>query len=100
MTDPLHKLGWLSALLFVVIAGRIMQGFALSTLWGWFMVSTFGVPHLPIPHAIGVAIAVGLITSTPSQKDERYDPWFVVFWVCFTPGAALGVGWFVLQFVS
>jgi len=40
----------------------IVNGFVLVKLWGWFIVDTFGVVGLTIPHAIGVALIVNLLT--------------------------------------
>lgn len=52
----------------------ILDGFATSVLWGWFMVPLFKLPSLPISAAIGIAALIGLLTRQhipdPKEKSE------------------------------
>ena len=53
---------------FGIIAG-IYSGYALSTMWGWFVASTFGLPALSIPAAIGIMYTVKFATLTKTKND-------------------------------
>jgi len=37
----------------------IFNGYALSTMWAWFVVPEFDVPELKISEAIGISLIVG-----------------------------------------
>lgn len=50
----------------------IWYGFVLTKLWSWFIVTTFSLPELGMPTAIGVALVIGFLTHQ-SQKTEE-DP--------------------------
>jgi len=87
----------------------VVNGWALATLWGWFIVPTFDVPTLSIPVAIGLAIVVGYLTkATPnldsvkeskSSREAAVDILAAMFYSFLHPLVALGVGWIVLQFI-
>lgn len=49
----------------------IWYGFVLSIMWGWFVVPAFHVAGLSIVLAIGVSMAVRMITSTPSPSGYK-----------------------------
>jgi hypothetical protein len=86
----------------------IVNGWALSLLWDWFVVSTFDVPSLSIPIAIGLSIVVGYLTASAPDLDKASKPksdWEQVaslfmglLYSFFHPLFALGIGWIVLQF--
>ena len=42
--------------------GTILNGFALSKLWSWFIVETFGIIPIGIAQAIGISLIIGYIT--------------------------------------
>lgn len=53
----------------------IFRGFLVSKLWLWFIVSTFAVPAISVPVAIGIGILATLLTvgtpyKTTSNEDE------------------------------
>ena len=54
----------------------IFNGYALSVLWGWFMVPTFGLPELSVAPAIGIALVVGYLTkqynNSKTKKNESF----------------------------
>lgn len=54
----------------VVTALLLWRGFALSMMWGWFMVP-LGLPVIPIAHAIGVAALVSLLTHQRTSGKEK-----------------------------
>jgi len=52
----------------------VLYGWTLATLWAWFMVSTFGLPHIGVAQAIGLSIVVRVITyqaDASNDNDER-----------------------------
>ncbi len=51
----------------------ILNGYALSVLWKWFVVPTFGAPALGLVPAIGVAMTVSYLThqTHDCKKEEK-----------------------------
>jgi hypothetical protein len=62
----------LMALPFMLAIGTILNGWALKTLWGWFLVP-LGAPALTLLGAIGVAIVVSFLVGHPSQSDPKKE---------------------------
>lgn len=51
-----------------------LDGFAIATLWRWFVVPTFHLPTLSVPVALGLATIVRYATSAHEDKgDEEED---------------------------
>ena len=97
-------IGGLLALVALVVVGSLMNGWALSTLWGWFIVPLFGVPSLTIAQAIGVAITVSTFKTTSIKSPDKDEDSFTLFAKSFllvitTPLMSVGLGRIVLQFV-
>jgi len=86
-----------------VVGGALMQGWALSTLWAWFIVPLFGVPLMPVGYAIGVSLLVGTLlfnTSTPkSNMTTSEQIGLVIGKVFVAPILSVFMGWIVLQFM-
>jgi hypothetical protein len=78
----------------LLIAATILRGWALSILWGWFVVPVFGLPPLSIPQAIGIAVTFSLIAHqyVPSKDKETWGP--IVFAI-LSPFIAVLVGYIV-----
>ena len=64
-------------LVFIVVAATVatlMNGWALSVLWGWFIVPLFALPALPILYAIGISFIASLlyrnVLNTEKKKGE------------------------------
>ena len=60
----------------LVCFNSIINGYVLTVLWDWFMVPTFGLPHLSLAPAIGMALVVSYLThqSIPSsEKEDKED---------------------------
>lgn len=52
----------------------IFNGYVLNLLWGWFVVPVFGLPHLSIVPAIGIAIVISYLThQLPNIKEEKME---------------------------
>jgi hypothetical protein len=48
------------------------NGYVLSVLWAWFIVTAFAAPKLSVAAACGVSLVYGhLKLKTPSVKDNR-----------------------------
>lgn len=74
--------------------GVMWKGFVLTKLWGWFIVSRFGLPPLSVAQAIGLAVVVGMFTHirTKENEDEPWVPYAVMF---LGPLISLFMGWIV-----
>jgi hypothetical protein len=46
----------------MMMVGIILRGWALSTLWAWFLVP-IGAVAINIPTALGISVIVGLFTT-------------------------------------
>ena len=66
--------GSLAELFIAVPLIVLLKGFVLSVLWGWFAVTTFGLPELSIPTAIGVAMLAVFLVQHPWRKPEESTP--------------------------
>lgn len=84
-----------------VIGCNIFSGFVLSILWGWFIASTFGLPALTIPLAMGIMLVIGYATKQVdfnNQDREDYQKRVNVVMIV-KPLAALAVGYVIKSFM-
>jgi hypothetical protein len=88
------------------IAGTmILRGWALSTLWGWFVAPVFALPTLGMAQAIGITTIVALMTPIKANEKERNDKpaskTFLKSLVtnCSVVLLTLGIGWIVKHFL-
>lgn len=83
------------------IGCTILSGYVLSILWAWFIVSTFGLPLLTIPVAIGIMLVVSYLTKQADfNNSDREDYQMRVNVVMIVkPLGALAVGWVVKFFM-
>jgi formate-dependent nitrite reductase membrane component NrfD len=84
-----------------VIGCNIFSGFVLSILWGWFIVSTFGLPALTIPLAMGIMLVVGYLSKQVdfnNQDREDYQKRMNVVMIV-KPLVALVVGYVIKSFI-
>lgn len=82
----------------LLIISALITGWAVSTLWGWFIVP-LGVEDITYIHAIGVAIFIGMFTNSASENSDKDNEWLAkavakLLW----PVLAVGLGWIVVQF--
>lgn len=50
------------------------RGFAISTVWGWFVTPALEVPELPVTAGAGIALIVcALRVRMPPAKEEKDD---------------------------
>ena len=97
-----------SVVLFLVLSiltavYAIYAGFVLSALWGWFIVSTFALPGLSIPVAIGINYIVRMIIIDTDYNEDIEDSSAIlkqsILSIIVKPTTFLTVGWIVAQFV-
>lgn len=93
----------LTTLFTVFIVGPILlieQGWAISTLWNWF-IAPLGAPTIGIATALGISLTVSLMRMKGTRKEqeptrkERLERLVGLFLV---PLVGVGIGWIVLQF--
>lgn len=50
----------------------LLRGFVISTLWGWYVVTSFGAPSLGVVQAIGITLIAGLLLGArvPAKNEE------------------------------
>lgn len=87
-----------------VVGGSIMNGWALSVLWGWFVVPLFNMPPLSIATAIGFSLVVAMLTHQEQKSDGKKSSTTevvagVVSRVVLTPLLTVFVGWIVKSFI-
>jgi len=102
--DVFSCLGIAVFLPLVIIVGSIAGGWALSTLWGWFIVPVFNLPPLTIVQAIGVSIVVGTLkgsssTNSDSKKKETSELISAIFVALLTPLFSVFLGWLLTLFM-
>ena len=88
-----------------IVVASLMNGWALSVLWGWFVSPIFGVPNLQIMEAIGFSLVVGMLTQNTSNKDDDSKKSFGALIVkllavaVFKPAFVVFLGWIILKFM-
>jgi len=90
---------FLLALPFLTVYSYFANGFILSKLWSWFIVTTFGLEPLTIVQAIGVSMVVGFLTShraSTNNKDKTTsDTIAEVLIALLSPWFTLLIGWII-----
>ena len=66
-------LGLIFSLIVVTVVGALMQGWALSKVWNWFMPAIFNLTALSLWKAVGVATVFELFTGTNRTKKNDDD---------------------------
>ncbi len=90
--------------LFVIAPiGVVLKGWALSTLWGWFIVPTFGIPSLSIPAAIGISLIAAYLAKPVMPEDEKKSPGELalerISRQLFVPPIVVFLGWIVTHWM-
>lgn len=89
---------FISAILAIAVLPLLIveQGWAISILWGWFVVP-LGLPEIGIAAAIGVSITASALSSR-YRKTEDADKWSVITYALLRPIILVLVGYLVKQF--
>jgi len=86
-----------------VVVGSIMNGWAISVLWRWFIVGVFGLPLLSIPQAIGFALVIRVLTHQSKPKEPEKSTIELVVEIIATgilsPLMVVGLGYIVSLFL-
>lgn len=107
-TSANHSRTAYAALAFIHLAlimpiGFVLKGWALSTLWGWFIVPVFQAPALSIPAAIGANLIAAFLTKQvmPEDQSKKPDERLVqsIGYVLLAPPVFVLVGWIVKQWM-
>lgn len=78
----------------------VLNGWAFSILWGWFIVPTFAIPALSVPLAIGISMCVSYVTYVPKfVKGEDEDTTGLIIFSLLKPFIVLLFAYIVKQFI-
>jgi hypothetical protein len=61
-------IGLLTAAVLMAIISTVVNGWALSLLWAWFVVPIFELPDLSLMQAIGIAMIINFSTSNLAKE--------------------------------
>jgi len=64
-------IGYITSTVIIGIWTTILSGWAITKLWSWFMVTTFNLPILTIPTAIGLCLMLQYFQHTPKQEKDK-----------------------------
>ncbi len=78
------------------ILASVFSGYVFSILWGWFIVTTFGLPVLTIPAALGTILVVRYMTLKVDKSDKEKALDFME-WA--KPLACLAIGFVIKLFM-
>lgn len=68
----MKALGIITASVLTVVISWLWVGYVVTILWGWFIVTTFGLPAISIPQAMGMMLVAKLIgPKSPDDDDEE-----------------------------
>ncbi len=99
-------IGVLALLALFIAFSAMFNGWALTKLWGWFIVPVFHLPMLTLPMAMGLSLVVSFLTyqhqSTTTAKDdkekkERSINFFVLIFL--RPLIVVGIGYVIHSFM-
>jgi len=87
-------------LLLLMVPLAILNGWALSILWEWFIVVIFKILPLSVPQAIGLGIVISFTTvRVEFWKGLEQDIATGIAFSITRPFLSLGMGWIVKQFM-
>jgi putative flippase GtrA len=98
-------IGIITSFLIILVVTPIWRGYALSKLWLWFIVSTFGAAPLGIAQSIGLSLMASFLThqvDTYQDKEKSSNERMTerVLYAFLSPAMALLIGWIVKGFLG
>jgi hypothetical protein len=80
----------------------MFHGWAVKTVWNWFVPAILGWPRLGIAQAIGLSIVVSVARPrTPDHQDETpTQMWVRTFTNVITVLLSVGIGWIVHEVMA
>jgi hypothetical protein len=103
--QEMKAFGYLMATLLVMAYAAIMNGWALTKLWAWFIVPGFDAPPINIPMAIGICVTLGFLTKHLAfSRSKPEKPWSETLiegfiWSTMNPIFTLGIASIVKLFM-
>lgn len=101
-------LGIVFGLGIVLVVGTLLDGWALSKIWNWFIPPIFKLTPLTLWQAIGVSMVFELFIRNNKKASAKQDDssdktlgeaiWVSIVEVTLTPLLSVGIAWIVLQF--
>lgn len=91
-----------SSVIVVATVSLIMNGWAASLLWGWFIAPVFDLEPLSIFQAIGLSCFVSLFKTTQSSKSDKTAIELIAEMFGLAVGGPLlivFIGWIVTWFI-
>lgn len=85
-------------MLIIMIPLMIFSAFTITVLWDWFVVTTFQLPALRIPQALGLGLIVYYFTMNQATDPDK-DFSDVMGEAIAKPFVFLGLGWVVHLFM-
>ena len=85
----------------LAIGSAVLDGWAISKLWAWFLVP-LGVPAITIVHAIGISTLFAFFKARtpPSDKDADWKSLVgTIIGTFLAPLLAVLIGWTAVQFM-
>ena len=76
-----------------IILGLVVRGWALSTMWAWFVVKQFGQRPLSYPEALGISGLIAMLVINPTAQIEKRDYWQNILISIMMNVLFVGVGW-------
>lgn len=102
-TTGLACVGLLISVPTVIVLSALVNGWALSVMWGWFVVPLFHLPAMSIVYAIGFSLVVGMFKPNTSSHDTRKKDTrelvTAVIAEILSPVLVVGIGWIVKLFI-
>jgi hypothetical protein len=97
MTDSSKTILKFLALLALTPIAIVWSAYALTVLWGWFVVPTFGLAPLGIAYAAGLSVLISFAFKTVPEKAS--DTSHAVGVMLLHPAFALAIGWVITKFI-
>lgn len=94
------KTGLAAIIFFALYAPlALLWASVFTTLWGWFVVPTFGAPELSIVQALGLSAVLSMFGKPKREEvDYKYIRWAISTSIS-TPLTALFIGWILTFFL-
>jgi hypothetical protein len=91
-------------LVVAMIGGTLMNGWAISVLWGWFVSPFFKLPLLTVPYAIGLGLVMSLLVNQ-SVSETKNKSWLEIISamlsrIVFVPLFSVFMGWIIRLFIK
>lgn len=91
-------IGLLVVVIASVVLAIVLNGWALSVLWSWFVVGLFDLPSLTIGKAIGLSCVVSFLVGNRNRgggKQDRNAAYKNLAIVVLSPIVTVATGWII-----